>query len=85
MLKLRKKPAPLLIFAIRIALGSAGEMKTLTICSPGTDLSGYTQELLDPIAYELNIRPRQRFNYHCPIEIITDVVLSEQTMLGSIQ
>ena len=51
----------------------------------GTDLSGYTQEQLDAIAYELNIRPRQRFNYRCPIEVITDVVLSEQKMLGSIQ
>ena len=51
----------------------------------GTDLSGYTQEQLDTIAYELNIRPRQRFNYRCPIEVITDVVLSEQKMFGSIQ
>ena len=42
-------------------------------------------EQLDAIAYELNIRPRQRFNYRCPIEVITDVVLSEQKMLGSIQ
>ena len=51
----------------------------------GTDLSGYAQEQLDAIAYKLNIRPRQRFNYRCPIEVITDVILSEQKMLGSIQ
>lgn len=51
----------------------------------GTDLSGDTQEQLDAIAYELNIRPRKRFNYRCSIEVITDVVLSEQKMLGSIQ
>lgn len=37
----------------------------------GTDLSGHSQEQLDAIAYELNIRPRQRFNYKCPIEMMT--------------
>lgn len=37
----------------------------------GTDLSGHSQEQLDAIAYELNIRPRQRFDYKCPIEMMT--------------
>lgn len=37
----------------------------------GTDLSGPSQEQLDAIAYELNIRPRQRFDYKCPIEMMT--------------
>ncbi|EPN50954.1 integrase [Pseudomonas syringae pv. actinidiae ICMP 18807] len=37
----------------------------------GTDLSGPDQEQLDAIAYELNIRPRQRFDYKCPIEMMT--------------
>lgn len=37
----------------------------------GTDLSGHSQEQLDAIAYELNIRPRQRFDYQCSIEMTT--------------
>jgi len=37
----------------------------------GTDLSGHSQEQMDAIAYELNIRPRQRFDYKCPIEMMT--------------
>ena len=41
-----------------------------------TDLSIHSQADLDAIAYELNIRPRKRFDFRCPIEVITDVVLS---------
>lgn len=37
----------------------------------GTDLSRHRQEQLDAIAYELNIRPCQRFNYKRPIEMMT--------------
>lgn len=40
----------------------------------GTDLSGHSQEQLDAIAYELNIRPRQRFDYQCPIEMMTQMM-----------
>lgn len=40
----------------------------------GTDLSVHSQEQLDAIAYELNIRPRQRFNYKCPIEMMTTMM-----------
>jgi hypothetical protein len=40
----------------------------------GTDLSVYSQEQPDAIAYELNIRPRKRFNWKCPIEVMTDVM-----------
>ena len=42
----------------------------------GTDLSVHSQTDLDAIAYQLNIRPRKRFDFRCPIEVITDVVLS---------
>lgn len=42
----------------------------------GTDLSAHSQTDLDAIAYQLNIRPRKRFDFRCPIEVITDVVLS---------
>ncbi|MBF7141031.1 MULTISPECIES: IS30 family transposase [Pseudomonas] len=40
----------------------------------GADLSGVTQEQLDAIAYQLNIRPRQRFDYQCPIEMMTQMM-----------
>lgn len=40
----------------------------------GTDLSVYSQEQLDAIAYELNIRPCKRFDFKCPIEVMTEVV-----------
>ena len=42
----------------------------------GTDLSAHSQTDLDAIAYQPNIRPRKRFDFRCPIEVITDVVLS---------
>lgn len=51
----------------------------------GTDLSGHSQEQLDAIAYELNIRPRQRFEYRCPIEVISDVMAREYNATSSVQ
>lgn len=51
----------------------------------GTDLSGYSQEQLDAIAYELNIRPRKRFNWKCPIEVMTEVVALQHDVPSSIQ
>ncbi len=47
----------------------------------GTDLSVYSQEQLDAIAYELNIRPRKRFNCKCPIEVMTEVVALRMMLL----
>lgn len=46
----------------------------------GTDLSVYSQEQLDAIAYELNIRPRKRFNWKCPIEVMTEVMEKAMAM-----
>ena len=40
----------------------------------GTDLSVHSQEALDAISYQMNIRPRKRFGYKCPIEVITEVM-----------
>lgn len=51
----------------------------------GTDLSVHSQEQLDAIAYELNIRPRQRFEYRCPIEVISDVMAREYNAVTSVQ
>jgi len=36
------------------------------------DLSEVTQEELDKIAYSLNIRPGKRFNFKCPIQMMTE-------------
>lgn len=38
----------------------------------GTDLSLYSQEKLDEIALELNMRPRKRFDFKCPIEVMSE-------------
>jgi len=51
----------------------------------GTDLSGHSQEQLDAIAYELNIRPRQRFGYKCPIEMMTLMMDKHHQSTASIQ
>lgn len=51
----------------------------------GTDLSVYSQEQLDAIAYELNIRPRKRFDFKCPIEVMTEVVAKQHDTPASIQ
>jgi IS30 family transposase len=40
----------------------------------GTALSVHSQEQLDEIAYLMNISLRKRFNWKCPIEIMTEMV-----------
>lgn len=51
----------------------------------GTDLSKYTQEELDKFAYLLNIRPRKRFNWLCPIEVFTQLMGLQHEAPTSIQ
>ena len=51
----------------------------------GTDLSVYSQEQLDAIAYELDIRPRKRFGFKCPIEVMTDLMAKHHEAPASIQ
>ena len=41
-------------------------------CLPkGSDLSGFTQEELDAIAWKLNTRPRKSLGFRCPAELFT--------------
>jgi IS30 family transposase len=51
----------------------------------GTDLSGHSQEELDAISYQMNIRPRKRFDFKCPIEVITEVMGMHHAAPSSIQ
>lgn len=37
----------------------------------GSDLSGFTQEELDKIAWQLNTRPRKSLGFKCPAELFT--------------
>lgn len=40
----------------------------------GTDLSVYSQKELDEIALGLNMRPRKRFDFKCPIEMMSELM-----------
>ncbi|EOW5844626.1 transposase, partial [Pseudomonas aeruginosa] len=46
----------------------------------GTDLSVHSQEELDAIALQLNMRPRKRFDFKCPIEVMGEVMQKAMTM-----
>lgn len=46
----------------------------------GTDLSVHSQQELDEIALSLNRRPRKRFGFKCPIEVLTEVMLKEKAL-----
>jgi IS30 family transposase len=46
----------------------------------GTDLSGHSQEQLDAIALQLNMRPRKRFDFKCPIEMMSEVMHKARAM-----
>ncbi|HZJ97212.1 MAG TPA: IS30 family transposase [Oligella sp.] len=46
----------------------------------GTDLSVHSQQDLDEIALSLNRRPRKRFGFKCPIEVLTEVMLKEKAL-----
>lgn len=50
-----------------------------------TDLSKYSQEELDKFAYLLNIRPRKRFNWLCPIEVFTQLMGLQHEAPASVQ
>lgn len=46
----------------------------------GTDLSVHSQEELDAIALQLNMRPRKRFDFKCPIEVMGEVMQKAMAM-----
>ncbi|POA68341.1 IS30 family transposase [Pseudomonas sp. DP16D-R1] len=46
----------------------------------GTDLSVHSQEQLNAIALELNMRPRKRFDFKCPIEVMGEVMQEAMAM-----
>ncbi|MNJ43599.1 hypothetical protein D3C77_386110 [compost metagenome] len=46
----------------------------------GTDLSVHSQEELDAIALQLNMRPRKRFDFKCPIEVMGEVMQEAMAM-----
>ena len=46
----------------------------------GTDLSGHSQEQLDAITLQLSMRPRKRFDFKCPIEMMSEVMQKAMAM-----
>src|SRR5690606_21409367 len=46
----------------------------------GTNLSVHSQEELDAIALQLNMRPRKRFDFKCPIEVVGEVMQNAMAM-----
>lgn len=46
----------------------------------GIDLSVHSQEELDAIALQLNMRPRKRFDFKCPIEVMGEVMQEAMAM-----
>ncbi len=53
--------------------------------SKGMDLSLTSQEELDAIAFELNMRPRKRFDSKCPIEVMNEQMAKHNEAPLSIQ
>jgi len=51
-----------------------GQVLHSEFAAKGTDLSVHSQEELDAIALELNMRPRKRFDFKCPIEMMSELM-----------
>jgi IS30 family transposase len=43
-------------------------------------LSGHSQEQLDAITLQLNMRPRKRFDFKCPVEMMGEVMQKAMAM-----
>ena len=50
----------------------------------GSDLSIYSQEQLDAIAFQLNTRPRKRFGYKSPLVVYTEHMRLLQHQSGTV-
>lgn len=77
-------------FAIPIAPGSGGGNENINglirqYLPKGTDLSVHSQEELDAIAFELNMRPRKRFGFKCPIEVMSELMTKYHESPSTIQ
>ena len=44
----------------------------------GTDLSGFTQDDLDAIAFKLNSRPRKIHGFRSPLEVYAELLIKAQ-------
>ena len=55
----------------------AGKLRSMTI--PNLR-DAYVQEQLNAIALELNMRPRKRFDFKCPIEVMGEVMQEAMAM-----
>ena len=50
----------------------------------GTDLSGYSQEQLDAIADQINMRPRKTLGVRCPLEVYRECLLNASLQSNTI-
>lgn len=51
----------------------------------GMDLSVHSQEELDAIAFEQNMRPRKRFDFNCLIEVLSELMAKYHKSSSTIQ
>lgn len=49
-----------------------------------TELSVYRQEEPDAMALELNMRPQKRFDFTCPIEMMSELMVKHHEALPSV-
>jgi len=51
----------------------------------GTDLSIYSQDDLNKVAYSLNTRPRKRLDFRTPLDVYTELIALDQAAVGPLQ
>lgn len=86
-----RKPASLFTFVFHIARpwqrGAEENINGLIrqYLPKGTDLSLHSQEGLDKIAFELNMRPQKRFDFKCTIEVMSELMSKYHESPSTIQ
>lgn len=73
------KPTSPFTFEAHIAHGNGGANENISglirqYLPEGTNLSAHSQEELDEIAFDLNMCPRKRFDFKCPIEVMSELI-----------